>query len=149
MGAAPMGEDLAKQLLQRVPSTRFLGQRETQSSMERMRGTLNCIVYGMTETCGGALMPILDRRELYRRVGVPVSRTAVAIFDEQTGNTAKFGAKGEVQSSTKNKRNAKMQVAFRCPYRASGYRNHRDATAATFRADGWVMSGEHEIDKSK
>ena len=95
VGAAPMGEDLAKQLLQRVPSTRFLAQRERQSSMEQMRGTLKFAVYGQTETIG-TLMPILDRRDLYRRVGVPVSRTEVAIFDEQTGNTAKFGATGEV-----------------------------------------------------
>lgn len=94
-----------------------------------------CQVYGMTETTGAITsLPFEDhdpdgpRRGLLRSAGKPLDAVDIRIVDPDTGNEAKVGAVGEVQT--------------RSAYNMAGYWRKPEETAATIDQSGWLRTGD-------
>jgi long-chain acyl-CoA synthetase len=94
-----------------------------------------CQVYGMTETTGAITsLPFEDhdpdgpRRGLLRSAGKPLAGVDIRIVDPDTGNDAKAGQVGEVQT--------------RSAYNMAGYWGKPEETAATIDRDGWLRTGD-------
>jgi long-chain acyl-CoA synthetase len=94
-----------------------------------------CQVYGMTETTGAITsLPFEDhdpdgpRRGLLRSAGKPLEGVDIRIVDPDTGNPAKVGEVGEVQT--------------RSAYNMAGYWRKPDETAATIDEYGWLRTGD-------
>lgn len=91
-------------------------------------------MYGATELSFGLTLLTPSehadpqRPELLRSVGRPVPGTHVRVVDPVTHEEMPEGEKGEIW--------------VRSPQRASGYWRRPEATAETFRADGWYRSGD-------
>lgn len=91
---------------------------------------LGCTVaqgFGMTESSGIISLPSLDSTRP-GSCGQLVAGTESRIVDPATGEDVVPGAAGELW--------------FRGPQAATGYLDEPEATAETFRSDGWVRTGD-------
>jgi fatty-acyl-CoA synthase len=97
--------------------------------VERRFGAPLVITFGMTETCGTALMTAPDDTPDTRHttVGRPVPHTEVRIVDPD-GHTVPVGGLGE--------------LCVRGPRVTAGYLGDPEATAATIDPDGWLHTGD-------
>jgi long-chain acyl-CoA synthetase len=94
-----------------------------------------CQVYGMTETTGAiTALPFEDhdpdgpRRGLLRSAGKPLESVDIRIIDPDSGNEAKVGEVGEVQT--------------RSAYNMAGYWGKPGETSATIDESGWLRTGD-------
>ena len=90
---------------------------------------MTCQIYGMTETYGNcAVTDAADAAELRATtVGAPLAGQRIRIADPETGRTLAAGETGEIR--------VKGHVML-------GYYRDPERTAATFDADGWLLTGD-------
>ncbi len=82
--------------------------------------------YGLTETSPAVTINPLDRVDFNGSIGLPISSTELSI--RENGRDVAIGEPGE--------------ICIKGPQVMTGYWNRPDDTAATFDADGYLMTGD-------
>ncbi len=105
---------------------------EAMHDVERRFGAKLVITFGMTETCGTALMTAPDdpAERRHTTVGRPLANTEVKVIDTG-GETVPVGQPGE--------------LCVRGARVTDGYFGDEAATASTIDADGWLRTGDEAI----
>ena len=88
------------------------------------------VIYGMTETCGAALMtsPADASADRESTAGRPLPYTDVKVIDPETGNVVGYGQPGE--------------LCIRGARITAGYHGRPDETRQAIDADGWLRTGD-------
>jgi len=88
------------------------------------------VIYGMTETCGAALMtsPVDAPADRETTVGKPLPHTDIKVIDADSGDVAAFGQPGE--------------LCVRGARITAGYHGRPDETRRAIDADGWLHTGD-------
>ncbi len=88
------------------------------------------VIYGMTETCGAALMtsPSDAPADRESTAGRPLPYTDVKVIDPETGNVVEYGQPGE--------------LCIRGARITAGYHGRPDETRQAIDADGWLRTGD-------